>query len=74
MSRFYSDDPNADFDAWDAEQTRQLEQRPVCADCDEPIQDDHWYEFDGKLICPDCLESNYRKENGDCLDEGFEFV
>lgn len=58
---FYSDDPIADFNARDAEQTRQLEKRPVCADCDEPIQDDFPYYINGVWLCEDCIES-YRRE------------
>jgi len=57
-----TDDPNADFDRWDAEQERQLAELPVCDCCDNPIQDDHYYQINGDNICPDCLENYYRKE------------
>ena len=59
---YRTDDPNADFDRWDAERERQLAELPVCDCCDNPIQDDHYYQINGDNICPDCLENYYRKE------------
>ena len=59
---FYSDNPLADFERHDAEQERQLEQLPICADCGEHIQGDHYYLIENYCICSDCLESNYRIE------------
>ena len=57
-----TDNPLADFASWDAEQTAELERLPVCADRGEPVQDDHYYLINDEVICPDCLESGYRKE------------
>lgn len=57
-----TDNPLADFASWDAEQTAKLERLPVCADCGEPVQDDHYYLINDEVICPDCLESGYRKD------------
>lgn len=61
MSFFRSDDPGRDFDKWDAEQARLLEQLPKCDICDHPIQDDHYYRINGENYCPSCLEY-FRKE------------
>jgi formylmethanofuran dehydrogenase subunit E len=58
---FYTDDPVADFLSYDAECEREMDNLPRCSECDEPIQDDFCYEFNGELICPDCLEANHRK-------------
>ena len=63
-----SDDPVADFDRWDAEQESWLARRPVCADCGEHIQADHYFDINGEAICPDCMEGNYRKEIGDYIE------
>lgn len=41
---------------------RRLMARPRCADCGKHIQDDHGYLIEGYLVCPDCLETNYRKD------------
>ena len=57
----WTDDPLADFDRWDAEQNRQLEERPVCADCDEHIQDETAYYINGEWICKNCM-SSYERE------------
>lgn len=58
---FYSDNPLADFDRWDAEQNKRLEQLPVCADCDNPIQDYEAFYIHGEWICESCMDS-YRRE------------
>lgn len=46
------------YDAWqahDAAQEQELEKRPVCDDCGEPIQTDVFYEFNGLRYCPECV-------------------
>lgn len=59
---FYSDDPLFDFYRHDAEQEAWLAKRPKCADCCEHVQDDHFYLINDEVICPDCLESHFRKD------------
>ena len=60
---FYrTDDPLADFNRWDAEQQAALNKLPKCAECGEHIQADHYFLINDEPICPDCLDSNYRKE------------
>ena len=54
---FYTDDPIRDFLNHDAEQTRQLEQRPICEDCGEPIQDETAFYINGEWICESCMDS-----------------
>lgn len=58
---FYTDDPIADFNRWEAEQEKQLERLPVCADCDNPIQDETAFYINGEWICEDCMDA-YRRE------------
>lgn len=58
---YRTDDPIADFNRWDNDQQKQLDRLPKCADCGEPVQDDHYYLINDEVICPACLESNYRK-------------
>ena len=58
---YYSDDPLADFDRWDAEQNKRLEQLPVCADCDNPIQDEEAYYIHGEWICETCMDTYRRR-------------
>lgn len=58
---WYSDDPLADFDAWDKHQNEQLERFPVCMDCEQHIQDERAYYINGEWICRDCM-SSYEQE------------
>lgn len=64
----YTDNPIADFLSRDRELERLLKRLPVCAECGEPIQDDECYEFDGKVICPECLEDNHRHWTEDLIE------
>lgn len=57
----WTDDPIADFERYDAEQQAQLDKLPVCTYCDEPVQDDFYYEINGEVICETCLDRFFRK-------------
>lgn len=55
---FYSDDPVADFNQWDAEQNRRQQEHRIgrCAQCGEDIHDyDDYYDFDGTIVHDDCV-------------------
>lgn len=39
-----------------------LMSRPVCDWCNQHIQEDHYYRIDGEIVCPDCLDTYFRKE------------
>ena len=62
MHIYLSGDPHADFDRWDREQQRQLDRLPECSECHEPIQDEHLFDFYGKILCEDCVETFCIKE------------
>lgn len=64
----YTDDPLLDFDRFDREQQKRLDKLPVCADCGEAVQNDHYYLINDAVICPDCMESGYRKEVDDYIE------
>lgn len=56
------------YDFWeehDREQNRKNAALPVCVECGEAVQDDHYFLINDEVICPNCLESNYRKEVDD---------
>lgn len=55
-----TDDPVADFNAWDAEQESWLARRPECADCEQHIQEESAYYINGEWICESCMEA-YRQ-------------
>lgn len=51
------------YDMWLAHDTRQykeLSERPVCAECDEHIQDEEAYYINGEWICESCMNSYKR--------------
>lgn len=65
---FYrTDDPAADFDRFDAEQQKALEKLPVCSYCNEPVQDDYFYEINDEVVCEECLNQNFRKNVEDYI-------
>ena len=61
MSIYRTDDPIADFDRYDAEQSKWEEKLPVCSECGEKVHDDYFYEINDEVICSECLDSNHRK-------------
>lgn len=65
---FYTDDPQADFSRHDAEQQRQIERLPRCDQCNEPIQDDYFYDINGEYICSRCMKDSFRKEVSDYVE------
>ncbi len=60
---FYSDDPARDFDRHDREQAKRLAELPVCDVCDDPIQEDFYFEINGENICECCMDRFFKKEN-----------
>lgn len=60
-------DNYSQWEAHEAEAERWLASRPVCSECNEPIQDDDCYEFNGDLICPHCLETYHRRSTDDFI-------
>lgn len=64
---YRTDDPDRDFDRWDAEQARALDKLPVCYECGEPIQDDFCYQINDEIICEECLNHSFRKVTTDLM-------
>ena len=65
---YRTDDPVDDFLRHDAEEQAWLDKLPKCADCGEPVQDDYFYLINDEVICPECLDNNYRKRTEDYVD------
>ena len=63
-----TDDPERDFDRYEAEQARALKKLPKCYECGEHITEDECYEINDELVCPECLKENHRKFTDDCID------
>lgn len=66
---YYTDDPLADFDYYDAKEIERLSKLPTCEWCGEPIQDDYCYEINGEIICEECLNDNHRRFTNDLIEE-----
>ena len=47
--------------AHEREMEQRLARRPVCSYCEQPIQDDFFYEIDCEKVCPECLELHFRR-------------
>ena len=60
----YSDNPIADFEAFDLDCERRLREfdldTPYCEECGEPIRDNDYFKECGKFYCPDCYELYHR--------------
>ena len=66
---YYSDDPIADFNRYEADQEEQLDKLPKCDICGEPIQDDYLYDIYGDIFCEECLKDKFRKNTEDYIDD-----
>lgn len=56
------------FEDYERERQARMDKLPRCSECDHPIQDDKCYEFNGELICPNCLKDNHEKWVEDYID------
>lgn len=64
----YIPDYNDLYAAHERRQERALRKYPKCCYCEEPIQDEECFAICGKLICPGCLNDNYRKRTEDYVE------
>ena len=64
-----TDDPERDYDRYDAECEDRLDRLPRCIDCGEPIQDEYLYDLNGDIFCEECLKNNFRKNTEDYCDD-----
>lgn len=64
----YTDDPIADFEAWDAEQEAKLETFPKCSECGKRIQDDELFDVYGDLYCCDCAIEQFQKSTDNYIN------
>lgn len=68
-----SENPFRDFDEYEAEKHREFIQLPICDCCGERIVEEHLYDFDGELVCEECLldyvRENFRKKTEDYMED-----
>lgn len=61
----FTDDPIADFNAYDREQQEKLDKLPCCSMCKNPIQDDSAYYINDEWVCSDCISNFLRSVDVD---------
>ena len=47
------------YSAYEAHEDRiaaEQKGRPICAWCDSPVMYDHFYNIEGEVVCPECME------------------
>ena len=64
---FRTDDPIRDFERHEAKQESWLARRPVCADCEQHIQEETAYYINGEWLCQGCM-STYLVEVRDYIE------
>lgn len=69
---FFTDDPIRDHLRYEAEITRELTRRPICFNCGEHIQSETFYEINNRIVCPDCLESDYARSVEDYISDVYD--
>lgn len=69
MRFFRTDDPERDFDRWDMEQAREEARLPVCENrrCGKRIQDEHYFEICGEILCEECMIARHRRYTEDYI-------
>ena len=65
----YIPDYNDLYAAHERRQERALRKYPICDCCDEHITDDYLFDIDGVFYCKTCLNSNFRKDIEDYMEE-----
>lgn len=58
-------DPLDDFNRLDMEQARYEDRLPVCEKCGERIDDDHYFNIEGEILCEECMIEKYRQRTED---------
>lgn len=65
MNHLPSAQPDVDFTRHDHRQAEKLNQLPQCEDCTKFIQDEHYFDVYGDILCEDCMTLRYRRNTND---------
>lgn len=63
----YTDDPVADYDAYDRAQEAEMERLPICCECGQRIEDEFCYQINDEVLCETCMEQ-YKKFTADLME------
>lgn len=61
-------EPHELWDAHCREQDYLHGMLPMCDECGERVEDEFCYDFNGTIICEECLNHNYRKHTADLME------
>lgn len=64
----WSDDPEKDFERYDAEQQKDLDRLPVCCCCEEPIQQEKAIYYNDQWCCESCEDQFWQDIRIDFLE------
>ncbi len=69
----FSDDPVRDFLRYDSERedaaAADLRRCPICANCGQPIKDEHLLDIDGDLYCMACTKELFFRSSANYMEE-----
>ena len=68
---FYSDDPVADFDRYDAAMAQKEAKLPQCEECGQYVHDDTCFEINNKIYCEKCMRNDFSRNTEDCLNDHY---
>lgn len=68
MAWTMTDNPVADFMAYDAEQQAELERLPKCCKCKKRIQDDYCYRINDAIYCEECHNEEFMVWTDDVME------
>ena len=55
------------YERYQSAQDKWLESRPICVECGEHIQEEHYFEINDEPVCFECLVNNHRKRTEDYI-------
>lgn len=65
---YYSNDPVADAERYEAEKEEYIKKYPICCNCKEHILDDFCYYIDEEFYCIECMERYFKKQTDYFID------
>lgn len=71
MSYFRNGDPLDDFDRLDQKESEYLDMLYRCEGekCGRPIDDDHYFDVHGEILCEECMIRRYRRNTEDYINQ-----
>ena len=60
------------YDLWEQREMEceeELQKFPKCAECGEPITDEHLWHIGKRFYCEDCMNEEFRKNTEDYMEE-----